>query len=76
MFRSLPRSLPFFDGHSTLMLYSRWYLKTIREDYARKGLSSPDEDIARSQYLGKGVPALDLVTVKDFLRFYVATSHP
>ena len=48
----------------------------MREDYTRKGLPPPAEDTARSQYLDKGVPAPDLVTVKDFLRFYVATSHP
>lgn len=58
------------------MLYPRWHLKTMREDYARKGLPPPDEDTARSQYLDKEVPAPDLVTVKDFLRFYIATSHP
>jgi hypothetical protein len=48
----------------------------MREDYERKGLPPPDEDAARSQYLDKGVPAPDLVTVEDFLRFYIATSHP
>jgi len=48
----------------------------MRDDFERKGLPPPDEDSARSQYLGKGVPAPDLVTVKDFLRFYAATSHP
>ena len=42
----------------------------------RKGLPPPDEDVTRSHYLGVGVPAPDLVTVKDFLRFYIATSHP
>lgn len=48
----------------------------MREDYKQKGLPPPDEDTARSQYLGKGVPSPDLVTVKDFLRFYAATSRP
>ena len=46
----------------------------MREDYERKGLPSPDEDTVRGQHLGEGVPAPDLLTVKDFLRFYVATS--
>ena len=48
----------------------------MREDYARKGLPPPDEDTARSQYLDKGVPTLDLVIVKDFLRFYITMSYP
>lgn len=45
----------------------------MREDYARNGLS-PDEETASSQYLRPGVAAPDLATVKDFLRFYIATS--
>jgi hypothetical protein len=57
-------------------LNSRWHLGAAREDHARRGLPLPDEDGIRSQYLGKGVTAPDLVTVKDFLRFYIATSHP
>ncbi len=48
----------------------------MREDYNRRGLSPPDEDTARSQYLSKGVSAPDLVTVKDLLRFHVVTGHP
>jgi hypothetical protein len=48
----------------------------MREDYDRQGLPPPNEDAARNQYLAKGVSAPDLVTVKDFLRFYIATSHP
>ena len=47
----------------------------MREDYVQKGLSSPDEDIARSQYLDKGISTSDLVTVKDFLQFYITISH-
>lgn len=45
----------------------------MKEDYERKELP-PEGDAARAQYLGKGVPTPDLVTVKDFLRFYIATS--
>ncbi|KIW99637.1 uncharacterized protein Z518_11050 [Rhinocladiella mackenziei CBS 650.93] len=64
------------DHDRTLDRYILWQLKSMREDYERKGLPPPDEDAARSQYLGKKVPAPDLVTVKDFLRFYIATSRP
>ena len=46
----------------------------MREDYERKGLPSPDEDTVRGQHLVEGVPAPDLLTVKDFLRFYAVTS--
>jgi hypothetical protein len=45
----------------------------MEEDYKRKGLP-PNEDTARSQHPGKRVSDPDLVTVKDFPRFYVATS--
>lgn len=48
----------------------------MREDYDRQGLAPPNEDIARMCCLAEGVPAPDLITVKDFLRFYIATSHP
>ena len=44
----------------------------MREDHERNGLPPPDEDAVRSQFLGEGVPTPDLLTVKDFLRFYVA----
>jgi len=48
----------------------------ILKEYAKKGLSPPDEETARCQYLGQNVTAPDLATVKDFIRFYVATSKP
>ena len=48
----------------------------MQEDYERQGLPPPDEDTARREFLNKGVPAPDLVTVKDFIRFYVAISQP
>lgn len=38
-------------------------------------LSFPDEDLARGQYLVESVSAPELVTVEEFLRFYIATSH-
>ena len=48
----------------------------MKEDAAAKGLPSPDEDKAREDCLRKGIAAPDLATIKDFLRFYVATSKP
>ena len=48
----------------------------MRKEYARKGLSPPDEETARRRHLEPGVAAPDLATVKDFIRFYVATSKP
>lgn len=38
--------------------------------------SPPTEDVLRERYLGEGVAAPDLTTIKDFLRFYAATSRP
>jgi hypothetical protein len=35
----------------------------------------PDEASARHHCLHKGIEAPDLATVKDFLRFYIATSR-
>ncbi len=46
----------------------------MREDHGRKGLPLPDEDSPRSQHLGKEVLAPDLLIVKEFFRFYIATS--
>jgi hypothetical protein len=48
----------------------------MKKEYALKGLSPPDEETARRQYLRSGVAAPDLATVKDFIRFYIATSRP
>lgn len=47
----------------------------MQKDSARRGLPPPDEDMARERCLRKGVDAPDMVTVKDFVRFYVATSR-
>ncbi|EXJ82199.1 hypothetical protein A1O3_06012 [Capronia epimyces CBS 606.96] len=46
----------------------------MREEHAQKGLSPPDEEAVRHRVLGPGVPAHDLATVKDFRRFYAASS--
>ena len=48
----------------------------MKEDHARAGLLGPDEDTARRDCLRSGIDGPDLTTVKDFLRFYIATSRP
>ena len=48
----------------------------MREDCARRGISPPNEETARREHLRPGDAAPDLATVKDFLRFYIATSRP
>jgi hypothetical protein len=44
-------------------------------DYVQEGLPPPTEAIARQRFLGKGVKAPDLETVKAFVRFYISTSR-
>jgi hypothetical protein len=41
----------------------------------QQGLPVPDEEAARERCLQPGIAAPDLATVKDFLRFYIATSR-
>ena len=52
-----------------------WYLGETQRDYARRGLPPPDEVAIRERCLREKIEAPDLATVKDFLRFYVATSR-
>ena len=47
-----------------------------RKDCAAAGLPAPTEEDAHAIYLRKDVEAPDLVTIKDFFRFYVKTSTP
>lgn len=47
----------------------------MREDCERMGLLAPDAATARELYLGEGVAAPDLETVKDFVRFLASVSH-
>ncbi|KAL2440885.1 hypothetical protein ABEF95_008226 [Exophiala dermatitidis] len=60
---------------SPLHRYVLWNLGQMQRDYIQRGLPPPDEATARERCLGEGVDAPDLATVKDFLRFYVATSR-
>jgi hypothetical protein len=53
---------------------SRWTHSEMQKDSRQRGLPIPDEANARHHSLRKGVDAPDLATVKDFLRFYIATS--
>jgi hypothetical protein len=48
----------------------------MKRDAGERRLPLPDEEEARQRWLGPGVAAPDLETVKDFIRFYIATSRP
>ena len=48
----------------------------MRRDVVERRLPLPDEEIAREHCLRPGIAAPDLVTVKDFVRFYIATCRP
>ena len=48
----------------------------MRKEAVRKGLTAPDEEAVRREHLRTGAAAPDLATIKDFLRFYIATSQP
>ena len=56
------------------MVQNRWMYLQAKEDCLEKGLPIPEIDTVREDCVGKGVPALDIEIVKDFLRFYIATS--
>jgi len=56
------------------MLHARWALLEMRKDALQRNLPAPDEACARHHCLHKGVDAPDLATIKDFFRFYIATS--
>jgi hypothetical protein len=47
----------------------------MQKDSLQSRFPIPDETSARQHCLRKGVNALDMATVKDFLRFYIATSR-
>ncbi|MCJ1474750.1 hypothetical protein MMC13_003410 [Lambiella insularis] len=64
------------DQEATLRRYVLWHLGAIKNDLARRGLTPPSEDHVRHEFLRPGIAAPDLATVKDFLRFYIATSRP
>lgn len=55
---------------------ARWHLAEMRRDCVECHLPLPSEEMAREQCLRPGITAPDLVTVKDFIRFYIATSRP
>jgi hypothetical protein len=48
----------------------------MQQDAEETGPSIPDEEAARKKYLHHGAAAPDLMTVKDFIRFYISTSRP
>jgi hypothetical protein len=49
---------------------SRWHLSDMQHE---RGLPAPNEEAAREQCLRSGP---NLATVRDFIRFYIATSRP
>jgi len=53
----------------------RWNHGEMRRDSARRGLRPPDEATVRERFLGEGVDAPDLATMKDFIRFRAVTSR-
>jgi len=48
----------------------------MRREAANRGLDLPNEEMARQHWLHPSVAAPDLKTVKDFIRFYIATCRP
>lgn len=60
----------------TLRRYVLWHLGEIELDHVNRGLPPPKEADVRAKYLGQGIEIPDLATVKDFFRFYIATSNP
>jgi len=61
---------------NTLRRYVLWQLSEIEHDRTKRDLPIPSEDEVHAQYLHEGVEAPDLATLKDFFRFYIATSTP
>jgi len=48
----------------------------MRKEHAQNSLPPPDEETACREYRGHNVTTPDLGTVKNFIRFYIATSKP
>lgn len=53
-----------------------WTLLGLQDIASLEGRPPPDEKTAREYCLGPGVQALEVETVKDFMRFYACTSEP
>ncbi|KAI9764758.1 MAG: hypothetical protein M1840_008027 [Geoglossum simile] len=62
-----------------LHLYAKFMVLQAKEDCLKSRTPIPDEaaftDTVRESCLGKGAPAPDIETVKDFFHFYIATSQ-
>jgi hypothetical protein len=48
----------------------------MRREAVNRGLDLPNEEMARQHWLHPSVAAPGLETVKDFIRFYIATCRP
>ena len=60
----------------TVRRYVLWQLGEVTRDHVQRGLPVPSEEEVYAQYLRPGVQAPNLATIKDFFRFYIATSYP
>lgn len=61
---------------SALLTFSfRHWLGHLQREADEKGAVRSTEAEVRDRYLGEGVPVPDLVTVKDFTRYYIARSY-
>jgi len=63
------------DHTVALDRYVLWTHSEMQKESLHRGLPIPDEANARLRCLREGVEAPDLATIKDFLRFHIATSR-
>lgn len=59
---------------NTVRRYVEWILIDLEDEAAEQGLPAPDKKTVQDQYLRPGVVQPDLATLKDFMRFFAATS--
>ncbi|KIW99701.1 uncharacterized protein Z518_11114 [Rhinocladiella mackenziei CBS 650.93] len=64
------------NQNATLHRYDLWTLYELRDTAIQQGLSPPNEEMAREHCLRPEMKVPDLATIKDFIRFYAATSDP
>lgn len=60
----------------TLRRYVLWHLGELELECADRSLPLPDEADVHEGCLRRGIEVPDLATLKDFFRFYIATSRP
>jgi hypothetical protein len=64
--------------HSAVLMIFRYCFGVMSDahDLDPDSTPRPTEDMVRERYLVPGAPAPTLTAVKDFIRFYIATSQP